>query len=162
MNNRREVLKTIGLSSLGLATAGAASVAHAQPQTLLQIPNAFSVELTIKPLAFEPNKLDGISERIIVSHWENNYAGSVRALNVIKKRLSAALLEEGLPAFVYNDLKREHLLRTGSVVLHELYFENLSPPKTQSSELNKSLSAAFATPDAWFGGRFGLGNVSLE
>ena len=32
------------------------------------------------------------------------------------------LKEKDLPAFIYGDLKREELIRTGSVVLHEKYF----------------------------------------
>jgi Fe-Mn family superoxide dismutase len=29
----------------------------------------------VKPLSFEPTKLRGLSEKLIVSHWENNYGG---------------------------------------------------------------------------------------
>ena len=43
----------------------------------------------------------------------------------MKRRLGDALADRDLPPYIYNDLKREHLMRTGSVVLHELYFENL-------------------------------------
>ena len=40
------------------------------------------------------------------------------------------LKEKDLPAYVYGDLKREELIRSGSVVLHELYFANMgSNPK---------------------------------
>ncbi len=65
----------------------------------------------------------------------------MRALNETNRRLSAALADAELPAFVYNDLKREHLMRTGSVVLHELYFDNLGrqpfiqPPQLHSERL---------------------------
>src|SRR5512135_1159679 len=86
---------------------------------------AFAASATLKPLGFDPARLDGLSERLIRSHWENNYGGSVKALAVVKKQLAEALDNKGTPPYVYNDLKREHLLRTGSVVLHELYFDNL-------------------------------------
>ena len=33
--------------------------------------------------------------------------------------------DKDLPAYVYGDLKREELVRTGSVILHEYYFANL-------------------------------------
>ena len=86
---------------------------------------AFQTSDKLKPLAFDPAKLTGLSERLIRSHWENNYGGSVKALAVVKKRLAEALGDKDLPPYVYNELKREHLLRNGSVVFHEHYFDNL-------------------------------------
>jgi len=57
-----------------------------------------------KPLPFNPAKLDGISEKLIRSHWENNYSGAVKALNTVKQRLVAALDDANTPPYVYNDL----------------------------------------------------------
>ena len=83
---------------------------------------AFESTSALKPLSFDPAKLNGLSERLIRSHWENNYGGSVKALGVVKKQLAQALADKDMPPFIYNALKREHLLRTGSVVFHEYYF----------------------------------------
>jgi superoxide dismutase, Fe-Mn family len=44
----------------------------------------------IKPLSCDPKKLTGLSERLIVSHWENNYSGAVRRLNAITAQLGSA------------------------------------------------------------------------
>jgi Fe-Mn family superoxide dismutase len=88
-------------------------------------PAAFQSQDELKPLPFDPSKLEGLSERLIRSHWENNYGGSVKALAQVKARLAQAAGDPDMPPYVYNDLKREHLIRTGSVVLHELYFENM-------------------------------------
>ena len=30
----------------------------------------------LKPLSCDPAKLTGLSEKLIVSHWENNYGGA--------------------------------------------------------------------------------------
>src|SRR5512132_4733255 len=38
------------------------------------------------PLPFKPNALDGLSEHLLVSHYENNYGGAVRRLE--SRRLS--------------------------------------------------------------------------
>ncbi len=40
------------------------------------------------PLPFKPNALHGFSERLLVSHYENNYGGAVRRLNAIDARLA--------------------------------------------------------------------------
>src|SRR3546814_2644714 len=61
----------------------------------------------------------GLSERLIRSHWENNYIGSVKALNLIEARLAAAMADPDFPPVVYGGLKREQPHRTGSVILHE-------------------------------------------
>jgi hypothetical protein len=37
----------------------------------------------VRPLSCDPKKLKGLSERLIVSHWENNYGGAVKRLNAI-------------------------------------------------------------------------------
>lgn len=79
-------------------------------------PSAFASRTELKPLGFDPAKLNGLSERLIRSHWENNYRGSVKALAVVEKQLSDALANRGPPPYVYNDLKREHLMRTGCEV----------------------------------------------
>ncbi len=110
---------------------------------------AFATNHEIKPLPFDPANLDGLSEKLMRSHWENNYGGSVKALNTVRERLSAAMSDPELPPFVYNDLKREHLLRTGSVVLHELYFDNLGGAGKPDGDLHHALGQTFGSLEAW-------------
>jgi superoxide dismutase, Fe-Mn family len=90
-----------------------------------EAPRAFRGQHQAKPLPFDPARLRGISEKLVKSHWENNYSGAVKALNTVEQRLDAMLKEKDLPAYIYGDLKREELIRTGSVILHENYFANL-------------------------------------
>src|SRR5215475_12324015 len=42
----------------------------------------------IKPLSCDPAKIKGMSERLIVSHYENNYGGAVKRLNLIEEQLA--------------------------------------------------------------------------
>ena len=83
--------------------------------------------IAIAPLPFKPHRLDGFSERLMVSHYENNYGGALRRLNAIRARL-AALDWDAAPVFEVNGLKREELIATGSVILHEIYFDALGGP----------------------------------
>lgn len=110
---------------------------------------AFQSQDTLKPLPFDPSKMNGLSERLIRSHWENNYGGSVKALANVKARLAQAAGDKELPPYVYNDLKREHLIRTGSVVLHELYFENLGGSGGAGATERQAIAQAFGSFDAW-------------
>lgn len=143
---KRTFLKSMALGALAVPALGAMQ-ARAQQRT--QVPDAFQSNLDLRPLAFDPSQLDGLSERLIMSHWQNNYGGSVRALNTIKQRLQTALADDDLPAYVYNDLKREHLMRTGSVVLHEYYFDNMAPPGSRDGELDRELARAFGSTQNW-------------
>ncbi len=110
---------------------------------------AFTASATLKPLSFDPAKLNGLSERLIRSHWENNYGGSVKALAVVKRQLAEALENKDTPPYVYNDLKREHLMRTGSVVLHELYFDNLGGNGKADAKARSALADVFGAYDTW-------------
>lgn len=110
---------------------------------------AFATQPELKPLPFDPSRLHGLSERLIRSHWEDNYGGSVKALVAVKSRLAQAAGDKDLPPYVYNDLKREHLVRTGSVVLHELYFENLGGGGDAPRAARDAIADAFGSFEAW-------------
>jgi len=42
----------------------------------------------IKELACDPARIKGMSEKLIVSHYENNYGGAVNRLNAITSQLA--------------------------------------------------------------------------
>ena len=77
-----------------------------------------------RPISFKPPRLKGLSARLIASHYENNYGGAVRRLNAIRGDL-AALDPATAPGFRLNGLKREELIATNSMLLHEVYFDSL-------------------------------------
>jgi Fe-Mn family superoxide dismutase len=81
------------------------------------------MEQEISPIGVRPWTLHGISERMIVSHYENNYGGALRTLNAVRREL--ATMDGGTPPYRLRALKREELVAMGSVMLHELYFGNL-------------------------------------
>jgi hypothetical protein len=45
--------------------------------------------VSIRPLLLKPQWMNGLSERLLVSHYENNYGGALRRLNAIRERLAA-------------------------------------------------------------------------
>ena len=78
----------------------------------------------VQPLSFDPERLRGLSARLLQSHHQNNYGGAVRRLNAIRTQLAA--LDWGTaPVFQVNGMKREELVAANSMVLHELYFASL-------------------------------------
>src|SRR5215467_11505763 len=55
----------------------------------------------IKLLPFDPKSIKGLSEKILTSHYENNYSGAVKRLNAITEQL-AGLDYTKAPVFVIN------------------------------------------------------------
>ncbi len=144
---RREAIGAVSAGTASLALSSAAAVASSKAETL-PVP-AFAGRHQPKSLRFDPAMLTGLSEKLIRSHWENNYQGSVRALNMVEQRLSAAMENKDLPPVIYGDLKREELHRTGSVMLHEIYFDGLGGNGQPAGSVAQALAKDFGSLDAW-------------
>ena len=78
-------------------------------------PSVAAGTVTVRPLLLKPQWMNGLSERLLVSHYENNYGGALRRLNAIQARL-ATLDWAHTPLFEINGLKREELIAAGSVL----------------------------------------------
>jgi Fe-Mn family superoxide dismutase len=102
----------------------------------------------MRPLACDPARVRGMSERLIVSHYENNYGGAVKRLNLIEEQL-AGLDFAAAPGFLVNGLKREQLIAANSMILHELFFEGLGEESAPSPELAEALARDFGSVERW-------------
>lgn len=102
----------------------------------------------MKPLACDPKGIAGMSERLIVSHYENNYGGAVKRLNAIRQQL-ASLDFAAAPVFVVNGLKREELIAANSMVLHELFFDGLGKGGEPEPNLAGAIARDFGTFERW-------------
>jgi Fe-Mn family superoxide dismutase len=102
----------------------------------------------VKPLACDPTAINGMSERLIVSHYENNYGGAVQRLNAITKEL-AELDFTSAPIFVINGLKREELIAMNSMILHEIFFASLGEGGEPEGALRDALIRDFGNVSAW-------------
>jgi superoxide dismutase, Fe-Mn family len=103
----------------------------------------------MKPLSCDPSKLSGLSEKLIVSHWENNYGGAVKRLNAIEAQL-AGFDWANSPVFAINGLKREAMIASGSMILHEVYFDSLGGTGgAPAGALKLAIERDFGSLDAW-------------
>ncbi len=103
----------------------------------------------IAPLFCRPWTLNGITPRLIESHYENNYGGAFIRLNAIADEL-AALDPQTTPAHVISRLKQEEMAALNSSLLHELYFASLggdgrAVPETMASAITRD----FGSIDRW-------------
>ena len=140
---------TLALLGRGGAESAGAAAGSQTSAAAAQTARAFRGQHQPKPLPFDPAKLKGLSEKLIRSHWENNYGGAVKALNAVEQRLATMLADKDLPAYVYGDLKREELVRTGSVVLHEYYFGNLGGDGRTGGKALDLLKQWFGSYEEW-------------
>ena len=102
----------------------------------------------MKPLSCDPARVKGMSERLIISHYENNYVGAVKRLTAISTQL-AELDFAKAPNFLINGLKREELIATNSMILHEIYFDGLGGGGTPTGALADAIARDFGSVDRW-------------
>ena len=103
---------------------------------------------TLKPLHCRPWLLQGLSPKLIESHYENNYGGALRRLNAIAAELEGADFAK-MPGFTLNGLKREELIAHNSVILHELYFASLGGDGRDPGSIAEVLVRDFGSTERW-------------
>jgi Fe-Mn family superoxide dismutase len=142
----------------GAAVAAAAAPAAAQtagPAPAAPKPATFDV----KPMPFDPTKIKGLSEKILTSHYANNYTGAVKRLNQITEQL-AGLDYAKAPGYLINGLKREELIATNSMILHEVYFAGLGSEESRpGSAVAEAIARDFGSFEWWRGQFVAMGKA---
>ena len=143
---RRSFIQGAGLVAAAASTATlAANPAFAQSN---QPSGARTMSYQAKPLSLDPKSIKGISEKVLVSHYENNYVGAVKRLNAIGAQL-AELDFAKAPNFMVNGLKREELIAANSMILHEIYFDGLGGGAAASGALAEAIVRDFGSLERW-------------
>src|SRR5258708_12984479 len=124
---RRRKMKPIErrnfIQGVGLAAGAAAAATLVESPALAQAAapsGAGPVTYQAKPLSLDPKAIKGISEKVLVSHYENNYVGAVKRLTAISTQL-AELDFAKAPNFIFNGLTRKDLIPPTSIILPEIY-----------------------------------------
>jgi Fe-Mn family superoxide dismutase len=141
---RRNFIAGVGAAAASTAVlASTQALAQGSPQT-----GGEAMPYHAKAMPFDPKSITGISEKVLVSHYENNYVGAVKRLNAIGTRL-AELDFAKAPNFVINGLKREELIASNSMILHEIYFDGLGGASRPSGALADAIARDFGSTDRW-------------
>ena len=107
------------------------------------------------PKKFSLMGLNGISDQTLNMHFKL-YEGYVKAANTLNEQLAAILKDgkvdqEETPA--YSELTRRLGFEYNGMVLHELYFENLTAEKPtelkKHGKLQKALQDSFGSVEVW-------------
>jgi superoxide dismutase len=103
----------------------------------------------LTPINTRPWLLNGLSLRLIESHYKNHYGGALRRLNAITEQLESLDFDK-TPGYVVNSLKREELNALNSTPLHELYFASMAFGDGRPTEtLAQALTRDFRSVDRW-------------
>src|SRR6266699_5232154 len=102
----------------------------------------------LKQIHCRPWTLNGLSLKLIESHYENNYGGALRRLNAITEQLESLDFAK-TPGYVVNGLKREELVALNSTLLHELYFASLGGEGKPTKGMSEALARDFGSLDRW-------------
>jgi Fe-Mn family superoxide dismutase len=151
---RREAVKTLVGGGLAMAAftftdggrAMAEPTAGASPMAEGVAP-AYRGTNAIKALPFNPAKLKGLSEKLLLSHHRNNYAGAVKRLNEIQQEIGA--LSKDAAPYHWGALKREELIATNSMLLHDRYFGNLGGDGKASGTIVRLIGARYGNVATW-------------
>ena len=108
---------------------------------------AFAGKHPIVPLPFDPKALTGLSEKLLVSHHDNNYAGAVKNLNKVEAEL--ARVTKDTPGFVVSGLKERELMYRNSMTLHEHYFANLGGDGKATGPIKAALEKTYGAAERW-------------
>ncbi|PTQ12117.1 superoxide dismutase [Sphingomonas oleivorans] len=143
--DRRELLTAGAMLSAG-AAAIVPTIASAAQAAAPAVSTPFAPQPV--PLPFDPKTIAGLSEKLLVSHHDNNYVGAVKRLGAIAAQI-ASLDPAAAPGFLLNGLKREEIIAWNSMILHELYFAGLGAPTRPGKALAAAIERDFGSDARW-------------
>lgn len=144
------MLVSTAVGSAALATSCSSTstrLAPAHGETPMPHPTALAGTQTVLPLPFKPAALNGLSERMLVSHHEKNYGGAVKNLNRVEQELAG--IKQDTPPFVVAALRERELTFRNSKTLHEAYFANLGGDGKRSGAIEAALTESYGSTAAW-------------
>jgi Fe-Mn family superoxide dismutase len=147
---RREVLRGFAGCTAGIMVAELAPRA-AQAAELSRFPQA-SALVTEKPKPLPYEEIPGfLSKAQLSPHHTAHYGGALKALLGDEQQISKLLQgTEPLPSPAHTFLVKDRVNRANSVVLHELYFDNMAVQAVAPKEdIRGVLSKRFGSLERW-------------
>ncbi len=128
--------------SLAAGTVSAASIAFADESGLI----------TGKPKPLKYEEIPGLlTKEQVTPHYQAHYGGALKRFVAIEQQLDALIKgKEKLAGDAYTFMQKDKLNRRNSVLLHELYFDNLTPnPPEPAEDVRQALAERFGSLDRW-------------
>lgn len=107
------------------------------------------MQYQLAPIYCRPWTLNGISARLIESHYENNYGAALNRLNVISQEIEQFDFSNASDQSLAR-LKRDEIAALNSTLLHELYFASLGGDgRVLPDALASAIAKDFGSVDRW-------------
>jgi Fe-Mn family superoxide dismutase len=147
--SRREVLQTASLLGITAAVASEA-LAVDTPAGLAMLKESGLVTGKMKPLKYE--EIPGLlTKDQVTPHYQAHYGGALKRFAAIEQQLDSLYQGKeplGGDAFVF--IHKDKVNRMNSVLLHELYFDGLTPkPGDPAQDIRTALTQRFGSLDRW-------------
>lgn len=148
--SRREVLQTAGILGISAAAAGTASAADSPAAGLAMFNESGLVTGKMKPLKYEA--IPGLlTKEQVTPHYQAHYGGALKRFTAIEQQLDKLYQgQEPLGGDAFSFVHRDKVNRMNSVLLHELYFDGLTPrPGDPAEDIRTALAKRFGSLDRW-------------
>ena len=143
---RREALGALAAGGTAALLKGAPRGLPSSDGPMAPLPGPTAPHAAVA-LPFVPSKLKGLSEKLIVSHHDNNYVGAVKNLNAVRAQLAA--LPKDTAGFLVGGLRAKELAYANSATLHEAYFGNLGGDGKAGGPALQAIASSFGSAAAW-------------
>jgi Fe-Mn family superoxide dismutase len=144
---RREVFHTAAVLGVGAAAAmSTASAAEELPFTK----ESGLVTGKLKPLKYD--EIPGLlSKAQVAPHYNAHYGGALKRYLTIEEQLDKLVHgKEPLGGDAYTFMQKDKLNRMNSVLLHELYFDNLAAkPPSPKEDVRAAIVKRFGSLERW-------------
>ena len=147
--SRREILQTAGMLGITAAVSGSALAAEA-PAGLAMLKESGLVTGKMKPLKYE--EIPGLlTKEQVTPHYQAHYGGALKRFVAIEQQLDTLYQgKEPLGGDAFAFIHKDKVNRMNSVLLHELYFDGLTPkPGEVSQDIRTALAQRFGSLDRW-------------
>ena len=149
--SRREVIQTASL--LGVSTAAISSLALGAAKSgdgPAYAKGSGLVTGKMKSLKYED--IPGLlTKEQVTPHYQAHYGGALKRLTTIEQQLDGLYHgKEPLAGDALTFMHKDKVNRMNSVLLHELYFDGLTPmPAEPPEDIRASLAKRFGSMDRW-------------
>jgi superoxide dismutase, Fe-Mn family len=147
--SRREVLQTAGLLGVGAAAISSSALA-AEAGNLSFAKDSGLVTGKMKPLKYE--SIPGLlTKEQVTPHYQAHYGGALKRFTTIEQQLDGLYQgKDPLGGDALTFIHKDKVNRMNSVLLHELYFDGLTPkPGDANDNIRAALSKRFGSLDRW-------------
>jgi superoxide dismutase, Fe-Mn family len=148
--SRREVLQTASLLGISAAAAGTAFGAESPSAGLAMLKESGLVTGKMKPLKYEA--IPGLlTKEQVTPHYQAHYGGALKRFTTIEQQLDGLYQgKEPLGGDALTFIRKDKINRMNSVLLHELYFDGLTPkPSDPAEDIRTALAKRFGSLDRW-------------